>query len=68
MGVTLEQHRSAIGRFKPSGFQRGSAKARREIARREVMAILAVAEIRREAKQVDTKRTLFKIVKNFVCI
>ena len=55
MGVTIEQHRSAIGRFKPSGFQRGSAKARREIVLSEVMAILAVAEIRREAKQVDTK-------------
>ena len=58
MGVTIEQHRSAIGRFKPSGFQRGSAKARREIALSEVMAILAVAEIRREAKQVDTKIAL----------
>ena len=58
MGVTIEQHRSAIGRFKPSGSQRGSAKARREIVLREVMAILAVAEIRREAKQVDTKIAL----------
>ena len=66
MGVTIEQHRSAIGRFKPSGFQRLSAKARREIVLSEVMAILAVAEIRREAKQVDTKIALFKIVKNFV--
>ena len=55
MGVTIEQHRSAIGRFKPSGSQRVSAKARREIVLREVMAILAVAKIRREAKQVDTK-------------
>ena len=58
MGVTLEQHRSAIGRFKPSGSQRVSAKSRREIALSEVMAILAVAEIRREAKQVDTKIAL----------
>ena len=55
MGVTLEQHRSAIGRFKPSGSQRVSAKSRREIALSEVMAILAVTKIRREAKQVDTK-------------
>ena len=55
MGVTIEQHRSAIGRFKPSGFQRVSAKARREIVLSEVMAILAVAKIRREAKQVDAK-------------
>ena len=55
MGVTIEQHRSAIGRFKPSGFQRGSAKARREIVLSEVMAILAVAKIRREVKQVDAK-------------
>ena len=55
MGVTIEQHRSAIGRFKPSESQRVSAKARREIVLREVMAILAVAKIRREAKQVDTK-------------
>ena len=60
MGVTIEQHRSAIGRFKPSGFQRGSAKARREIVLGEVMTILAVAGIRREAKQVDTKLTLFR--------
>ena len=58
MGVTLEQHRSAIGRFKPSGSQRVSAKRRRAIALSEVMAILAVAEIRREAKQVDTKIAL----------
>ena len=49
MGVTLEQHRSAIGRFKPSGSQRVSAKSRREIALSEVMAILAVTKIRREA-------------------
>ena len=55
MGVTIEQHRSAIGRFKPSGFQRVSAKTRREIVLREVMAIIAVAKIRREAKQVDAK-------------
>ena len=62
MGVTLEQHRSAIGRFKPSGSQRVSAKRRREIVLSEVMAIIAVAKIRREAEQVDTKIALFKIV------
>ena len=60
MGVTIEQHRSAIGRFKPSGFQRVSARARREIVLKEIMTILAVAGIRREAKQVDTKLTLFR--------
>ena len=61
MGVTIEQHRSAIGRFKPSGFQRGSAKARREIVLSEVMAIIAVAKIRREAKQVDAKSRTFVV-------
>ena len=58
MGVTIEQHRSAIGRFKPSGIQRVSAKTRREIILGEVVAILTVAKIRRKSKQVDTKFAL----------
>ena len=53
MGNTIEQHRSAIGRFKPSGWQRVSAKTRRERVLKEILAILSVAKIRREAKQVD---------------
>ena len=66
MGVTIEQHRSAIGRFKPSGIQRVSAKTRREIVLGEVVAILAVAKIRREFKQVDTKFALkYLFVFNF---
>ena len=70
MGNTIEQYRSAIGRFKCFGCQGVSVKTRRETCLSEIMALLSVAEIRREAKQVDTKFFLLKseIIKKLLFI
>ena len=55
MGNTIEQHRSAIGRFKPPGCRQVSRNMRREEALSEVMTILAEVKIKQDAKQVDTE-------------
>ena len=61
MGNTIEQHRAAIGRFKlPGGSQRVSARTRRWRLLGEIMTILSVAKIRRQAKQVDAQFSLKK--------
>ena len=52
MGNTLEQHRSAIGRFPSSGRRRVSAKTRRGWVLCEISRLLALAKIRRETEQV----------------
>ena len=53
MGNTVEQHRSAIGRFNLSRRHRECTKIMRGLVLSEIMAILAVAQIRREAEQVS---------------
>ena len=53
MGNIIEQHRSAIGRFNLSRRHRECTKIIRDLVLSEIMAILAVAKIRREAKQVN---------------
>ena len=63
MGNTIEQHRSAIGRFKPSGRRRVSAKTIRGRVLSDIMAIISVVQIRREAKQVDTEKNKYKFLK-----
>ena len=68
MGNTIEQHRSAIGRFKLLGGQRVSAKTRRGICLSEIMAILSVAKKRLEAKQVGSKKSnYYEILFVFNC-
>ena len=52
MGITLEQHRSAIGRFNPSGRLRESTKTMRRRMLHEFLLLLAIAKTRKEAEQV----------------
>ena len=65
MGNTIEQHRAAIGRFKLPGCQRVSARTRRWRLLGEIMTILSVAKIRRQAKQVDAQFSLQVIQNRF---
>ena len=52
MGDSVEQYRSAIGKFNPSQCKRVSARIRRMSGLSEILSILAVAQIKRESKQV----------------
>ena len=55
MGDSVEQYRSAIGKFNPSQRLRVSARIRRRSVLSEILSILAVAQIKRESKQVVHK-------------
>ena len=59
MGNSIEQYRSAIGANNTSGRQRESARKRRQRVLSEIFSILAVAQIKNEARQVTSYIQIF---------